>query len=74
MASRGALFQRHFPGIKPPDTVARGNFEGVLTGFRRRFAGHASDPAYRDKMEGVLRRRALPRLRRHPAAARKPAA
>ncbi len=57
---KGALFQRHFPGIKPPDTVARGNFEGVLTGFRRRFAGHANDPAYRDRMEGVLREERCP--------------
>ena len=55
-----AQFRRHYPGVKPPDTVGKGNFEGVVTGLVRRFAGHAGDPAYRDKMERVMFQQTCP--------------
>lgn len=55
-----ARFRRHFPGVKPPDTVARGSFEGVVTNLLRRFAGHAGDPAYRDKMEKIMFQQVCP--------------
>ncbi|MDF2629062.1 MAG: excinuclease subunit [Symbiobacteriaceae bacterium] len=30
-------FSRHFPGVKPPKSVAAGRFEGVITGLWRRY-------------------------------------
>jgi len=30
-------FKRHFPEVKPPKTVRKGNFEGVITGIWRRY-------------------------------------
>jgi len=57
---RGAPFQCHFPGVKPPGTVARGNFEGVVTGWLRRFAGHVDDPTYREKVERWMRQERCP--------------
>ncbi len=30
-------FSRHFPGVKPPKSVAAGRFEGVVTGIWRRY-------------------------------------
>lgn len=51
---RDARFQRHFPGAKPPGTVGRGAFEGVITGWQRRMAGHAHDPGYRARLEGMV--------------------
>jgi len=30
-------FSRHFPGVKPPKSVAAGRFEGVVTGLWRRY-------------------------------------
>lgn len=47
-------FQAHFPGIKPPDAVSRGNFEGVVTNLLRRYAEHIHDPGYREKMDKLL--------------------
>lgn len=51
---RDARFQRHFPGTKPPGTVGRGAFEGVITSWQRRMAGHAHDPGYRARLEGMV--------------------
>ncbi|HSJ59313.1 MAG TPA: ABC-ATPase UvrA, partial [Anaerolineae bacterium] len=53
-------FQRHFPGVKPPDTVARGNFDGVVTNLLRRHAQHAQDADYREKMAHLMRQRVCP--------------
>ncbi len=49
-------FRRHFPEIKPPDTVAKGRFEGVVTNILRRHAEHATGPDtdYREKLERLL--------------------
>ncbi|MBN1661390.1 MAG: excinuclease ABC subunit UvrA [Anaerolineae bacterium] len=53
-------FQRHFPGIKAPDTVPKGNFEGVVTNLLRRHAQHAQDADYREKMGHLMRQRTCP--------------
>jgi excinuclease ABC subunit A len=47
-------FRRHFPGVKPPATVAAGRFEGVVTGLQRRYAEHAADVAYREKLDDLF--------------------
>ena len=53
-------FQRHFPGVKPPTAVSRGNFEGVVTNLQRRYAGHAGDDAYRQRVAHLLVPQACP--------------
>ncbi|MCX7710272.1 MAG: excinuclease ABC subunit UvrA [Clostridia bacterium] len=53
-------FQRHFPGIQPPETVGKGRFEGVVTNVLRRYAEHAHDTNYREKMEKVLIQQVCP--------------
>ena len=50
-------FQRHFPDVEPPPTVAKGRFEGVVTNLLRRHAEHASDADYLEKIERFLIRR-----------------
>jgi excinuclease ABC subunit A len=47
-------FRRHFPGIEPPATVAKGRFEGVANTLLRRYAEHIQDADYRQKMEEFL--------------------
>jgi excinuclease ABC subunit A len=49
-------FRRHVPGIEPPDTVAKGRFEGVVTNLLRRHGQHASDADsdYAEKLERLL--------------------
>lgn len=47
-------FRRHFPGVEPPATVARGRFEGVVTTVLRRYADRIDDAAYREKTEKLL--------------------
>ncbi len=47
-------FQRHYPGVEPPTTVAKGRFEGVVTTLLRRHAEHASDADYLAKIEHFL--------------------
>ncbi len=47
-------FRDHFPNVEPPDIVSRGNFEGVVPNLMRRYAEHIGDPAYREKMQGLL--------------------
>ncbi|OZB92854.1 excinuclease ABC subunit UvrA [Paenibacillus sp. XY044] len=37
-------FQRHFPGVKPPKSVAKGNFEGLVTHLLRKYREHDGDP------------------------------
>ncbi|MGE5561596.1 MAG: excinuclease ABC subunit UvrA [Chloroflexota bacterium] len=48
-------FRRHFPAIEPPATVRGGRFEGVVTGFMRRYAERIEDQRSRDKMERIIR-------------------
>ncbi len=47
-------FRRHFPGVEPPPTVAKGRFEGIVTNLLRRHADRASDTEYREKLERTL--------------------
>ena len=44
-------FRRHFPNVKPPVTNAQGRFEGVVTNLQRRYDEHATNAAYREKLE-----------------------
>lgn len=53
-------FRPHFPGVKPPDTVSRGFFEGLVPNLVRRYEEHVHDPAYREKMDKVLQRQTCP--------------
>ncbi len=53
-------FQRHFPGVKAPETVTKGNFDGIVTNLMRRHAQHAQDAGYREKMEHLMRQRPCP--------------
>lgn len=43
--------KKHFPNKKPPKTNAQGSFEGVITNLLRRYDEHASNEAYRAKLE-----------------------
>jgi excinuclease ABC subunit A len=56
----GAQFKRHFPNIKPPATVASGNFEGVVTNLLRRYADQAHDAEYREKLADFVSERICP--------------
>jgi excinuclease ABC subunit A len=47
-------FLRHFPNVKPPATVAKGRFEGVVTSLQRRYDEHANNAAYREKLEHLF--------------------
>ncbi len=47
-------FRRYFPAKEPPETVAKGRFEGVITGILRRYQEHARDQESREKMEQLL--------------------
>ncbi len=57
---RGEAFQRRFPGVEPPETVAKGRFEGIVTNLLRRHAEHASDAEYLEKMERTLVQQTCP--------------
>ena len=47
-------FCRHFPGVEAPETVAKGRFEGLITGLLRRYQDPDRDAEYRDKLEHLL--------------------
>jgi excinuclease ABC subunit A len=56
----GAQFKRHFPNVKPPTTVANGNFEGVVTNLLRRYANQEHDETYREKLSDFVSERLCP--------------
>jgi excinuclease ABC subunit A len=56
----GAQFKRHFPNVKPPTTVAGGNFEGVVTNLLRRYADQGHDETYREKLSDFVSERICP--------------
>jgi excinuclease ABC subunit A len=56
----GAQFKRHFPNVKPPTTVANGNFEGVVTNLLRRYANQEHDETYREKLSDFVSERICP--------------
>ena len=47
-------FLRHFPKVKPPATVGKGRFEGVVTNLQRRYDEHANNTAYREKLDHLF--------------------
>lgn len=53
-------FKRHFPGKEPPETSRKGRFEGIGSNLLRRYAEHADNTAYREKIEKSLVRRVCP--------------
>ncbi|RAJ67050.1 excinuclease ABC subunit A [Streptomyces sp. Amel2xB2] len=56
----GDSFRRHFPGTKPPSSVSRGRFEGVVTTVLRRYAERIDDADYREKTERSLVKEVCP--------------
>jgi excinuclease ABC subunit A len=50
----GEPFRQHFPDIKPPPTVGKGNIEGLVTGVMRRYQEHAQNPDSRSDLEHLL--------------------
>ena len=53
-------FRAHFPGVRRPDAVSRGNFEGIVPILLRRYAEHIHDPGYREKMDPLLSEQMCP--------------
>lgn len=53
-------FTRHFPGKKPPSTVLKGNFEGVLTNLRRRYIEGLSESGLKVKLNHLFSRHLCP--------------
>lgn len=49
-----AEFKQHFPDVKPPETVAKGRFEGVVTNLLRRYADQTHDADYREKLSDLV--------------------
>ena len=47
-------FHRHFPDIKPPTTVGKGRFEGVVSNLQRRYDEHSTNTAYREKLDHLF--------------------
>lgn len=50
----GESFRAHFPDMKPPSTVGKGNIEGIVTGVMRRYQEHAQNPDHRNDLEHLL--------------------
>jgi excinuclease ABC subunit A len=48
-------FKQHFPNVPPPETVAKGHFEGVVTNLLRRYADQTHDADYREKLSELVR-------------------
>ena len=53
-------FTRHVDGKKPPNTVLKGNFEGVITNLHRRYSDGMSESGLRVKLETVFARQTCP--------------
>ena len=47
-------FHHHFPDIKPPKTVGKGRFEGVVTNLQRRYDEHSTNTTYREKLDHLF--------------------
>lgn len=47
-------FKRYFPDALVPDAASRGRFEGIATNVLRRYAEHADNINYREKMGKAL--------------------
>jgi excinuclease ABC subunit A len=53
-------FKRHFPNQKPPNSVVKGSFEGVITNLQRRYAEGLSESGLSVKLETLYSRRTCP--------------
>jgi excinuclease ABC subunit A len=53
-------FRRHFPNVKPPATVGKGRFEGVVTSLQRRYDEHATNAAYLERLEPLFATQTCP--------------
>lgn len=51
---QGDPFRRHYPEMEPPETVAKGRFEGLITNLLRRYEENSHKISYREKMERLL--------------------
>jgi excinuclease ABC subunit A len=51
---RGPEFQRHYPEVEVPRSIAEGNFEGVITNLLRRYDEHVDNAEYRANIEKML--------------------
>jgi len=47
-------FRRHYPNAKPPASVVKGNFEGVITNLKRRYAEGLSESGLSEKMDNLF--------------------
>ncbi len=53
-------FKRHFPETKPPATVLKGYFEGVITNLQRRYTEGLSESGLKVKLENLFARQTCP--------------
>jgi excinuclease ABC subunit A len=53
-------FRRHFPNVKPPATVSKGRFEGVVNNLQRRYDEHATNAPYLEKLEHLFATQTCP--------------
>ena len=53
-------FNRHFAGIKPPTSVMKGHFEGVITNLKRRYTEGLSESGLKVKLDGLFARQTCP--------------
>jgi excinuclease ABC subunit A len=53
-------FKRHYPEKKPPATVLKGHFEGVITNLRRRYREGVSESGLRVKLDTLFARQTCP--------------
>jgi len=53
-------FKRHYPDTRPPATVLKGHFEGVLTNLRRRYSEGLSGSGLSVKVEDLFAKQTCP--------------
>lgn len=53
-------FTRHFPGIKPPGSILKGYYEGIITNLRRRYSDGLSESGLRVKLDTVFHSQVCP--------------
>ena len=53
-------FSRHFPKTKPPSSILKGYFEGVITNLRRRYSDGLTESGLRVKLDTIFKRQVCP--------------
>ncbi|MEN6435546.1 MAG: excinuclease ABC subunit UvrA [Anaerolineaceae bacterium] len=53
-------FTQHFPTHKPPSTVLKGNFEGVITNLKRRYTDGLTESGLKVKLDTLFARQTCP--------------